>query len=120
LGRNGSGKTTFLKMLVGELEPDMGTVKRARDLQLSYFDQARKDLRPEWSLWRNLLPNGGDYIDVMGSTRHVCGYLKDFLFDPMQATQAVGVAFRRAKKQAYAGQGAGQPRQPPYSGRAYQ
>lgn len=90
LGRNGSGKTTFLKLLVGELEPDMGTVKRARDLQLSYFDQARKDLKPEWSLWRNLLPNGGDYIDVMGSTRHVCGYLKDFLFDPMQATQAVG------------------------------
>ncbi|NBX66419.1 MAG: ATP-binding cassette domain-containing protein [Proteobacteria bacterium] len=90
LGRNGSGKTTFLKLLVGDIEPDMGTVKRARDLQLSYFDQARKDLKPEWSLWRNLLPNGGDYIDVMGSTRHVCGYLKDFLFDPMQATQAVG------------------------------
>ncbi|MBU6236085.1 MAG: ATP-binding cassette domain-containing protein, partial [Alphaproteobacteria bacterium] len=90
LGRNGSGKTTFLKMLVGEMEPDAGTIKRARDLNVSYFDQARKDLRHDWSLWRNLLPNGGDYIDVMGKTRHVCGYLKDFLFDPAQATQAAG------------------------------
>jgi ATP-binding cassette subfamily F protein uup len=79
-----------LKLLVGELEPDAGTIKRARDLQLSYFDQQRKDLRPDWSLWRTLLPNGGDYINVMGKTRHVCGYLKDFLFDPGDANQAVG------------------------------
>jgi ATP-binding cassette subfamily F protein uup len=90
LGRNGSGKSTFLKMLVGEMMPDAGTVKRARDLNLSYFDQQRKDLRPDWSMWRTLLPNGGDYIDVMGKTRHVCGYLKDFLFDPADALQAVG------------------------------
>lgn len=90
LGRNGSGKSTFLKLLVGEATQDAGTIKRARDLELAYFDQARKDLRPDWSLWRNLLPNGGDYIDVMGKTRHVCGYLKDFLFDPASATQAAG------------------------------
>ena len=85
VGRNGSGKTTFLKMLVGELAPDYGTVKRAKDLMLSYFDQKRKDLRPENTLQRTLCPNGSDYIDVMGKTRHVCGYLKDFLFDPRQA-----------------------------------
>jgi ATP-binding cassette subfamily F protein uup len=85
VGRNGSGKTTFLKMLVGELPPDGGTVKRAKDLALSYFDQKRKDLVPENSLQRTLCPNGSDYIDVMGKTRHVCGYLKDFLFDPRQA-----------------------------------
>lgn len=90
LGKNGSGKSTFLKLLVNELEPDAGTIKRARDLQLSYFDQNRKDLKPEWSLWRTLVPNGGDYVDVMGKARHVCGYLKDFLFDPADALQAVG------------------------------
>jgi len=90
LGRNGSGKSTFLKMLVGDMPPDSGTIKRARDLNLTYFDQARKELNPEWSMWRTLLPNGGDYIDVMGKSRHVCGYLKDFLFDPADALQAVG------------------------------
>lgn len=89
VGRNGSGKTTFLKMLVGELAPDAGTVKRAKDLMLSYFDQKRKDLNPDNSLQRTLCPNGSDYIDVMGKTRHICGYLKDFLFDPRQAQAPV-------------------------------
>lgn len=89
LGRNGSGKTTFLRLLVGELKPDMGTVKVAKDLNLSYFDQKRKDLNPADSLWKTLCPSGGDYIDVMGSPRHVCGYLKDFMFDPQMATQGV-------------------------------
>jgi ATP-binding cassette subfamily F protein uup len=82
VGRNGSGKTTFLKLLVDELKPDGGTVKRAKDLALSYFDQKRKDLKPDNTLQRTLCPNGSDYIEVMGKTRHVCGYLKDFLFDP--------------------------------------
>lgn len=90
LGRNGSGKTTFLKMLVGELEQDSGTIKRTRDWRLSYFDQKRKDLKPEVSMWRTLAPNG-DYIDVMGKNRHVIGYLKDFMFDTDDAKQAVGL-----------------------------
>lgn len=90
LGKNGSGKTTFLKILTNQLAADAGTVKRARDLHISYFDQNRSDLEPQWSLWRNLIPNGGDYIDVMGKPRHVCGYLKDFLFDPADALQAAG------------------------------
>lgn len=89
VGKNGSGKTTFLKLLVGELQPDEGTVKRAKDIALSYFDQKRKDLVPENTLQRTLCPNGSDYIDVMGKTRHVCGYLKDFLFDPRQAQAPV-------------------------------
>lgn len=89
VGRNGSGKTTFLKLLVGELTPDGGTVKRAKDISLSYFDQKRKDLKPENTLQRTLCPNGSDYIDVMGKTRHVCGYLKDFLFDPKRAQDPV-------------------------------
>src|SRR5690606_20997390 len=90
LGRNGSGKTTFLKLLVGELEPDAGKVKLARDLAFSYFDQKRKDLVPSHTLQKTLCPQGGEYINVMGKTRHVMGYLKDFMFDPRLADQQVG------------------------------
>jgi len=89
VGKNGSGKTTFLKLLINELKQDSGTIKRAKDIQLAYFDQRREDLRPDESVQRNLIPTGSDYIDVMGKTRHVCGYLKDFLFDPKMAPQPV-------------------------------
>ncbi len=82
LGKNGSGKTTFLKMLIGTLEPDQGRVKKRKELEFSYFDQKRSDLDPDHTLKKILSPSGGDYIDVMGKERHVCGYLKDFLFDP--------------------------------------
>ncbi len=89
LGKNGSGKTTFLKMLLGELEPDQGRVKRRKELEFSYFDQKRSDLDPEKSLHKTLCPGGGDYVDVMGKQRHVCAYLKDFLFDPGDVYQQV-------------------------------
>jgi len=89
VGKNGSGKTTFLKLLVGELQPDAGKVKIARDITFSYFDQKRKDLKPENTLQYTLSPNGSEYLNVMGKTRHVCGYLKDFLFDPKMAFQPV-------------------------------
>lgn len=90
LGKNGSGKTSFIQMLVGDLKPDTGRVKLAREIALSYFDQKRKDLDPEATLWKTLAPEGGDYINVMGKNRHVVGYLKDFLFDPQDAFQKVG------------------------------
>ncbi len=89
LGRNGSGKTTFLRMLLKELAPDSGTVKLARDMHVSYFDQKRKDLDPKKTLFQTLSPQGGEYIDVMGKPRHVMGYLKNFLFDPGMAHQPV-------------------------------
>lgn len=84
LGNNGSGKTSFLKMLLGNLEPDQGKVKLAHNLKISYFDQTRSNLNPKETVWKNLCPNG-DYIKVGDKDRHVCGYLKDFLFDPKQA-----------------------------------
>lgn len=88
LGRNGSGKTTLLKMLIGELTPDTGKIKLSRNIEISYFDQKRSNLKPNESLWRNLCPNG-DHIQVMGKSKHICGYLKDFLFDPKSAYDVV-------------------------------
>ncbi len=90
LGKNGSGKTTFLKLLIGELQPDMGTVKLAKNVEIAYFDQKRQDLKDEKSLWDTLCPQGGEYIEVGGKQRHVCSYLKDFLFDPKSAKDLVG------------------------------
>lgn len=89
IGKNGSGKTSFLRLLIGELKPDAGKVKLAKDIGFSYFDQKRQDMRPEDTVKQVLCPQGGDYLKVMGKTRHVCGYLKDFLFDPSMVDQRV-------------------------------
>lgn len=89
LGKNGSGKTTFLKMLLGEMEPDSGNIKRKKEFEVSYFDQRRSQLNPNDNLQKTLCPQGGEYIDVMGKRRHVRGYLKDFMFDPSRAFDKV-------------------------------
>lgn len=89
LGRNGAGKTTFLRLLTGEQEPDSGRVKVAKDLHFSYFDQTRSMLQNDKTIKDNLCNLGSDYLDVRGKQRHVCGYLKDFMFDPEDAWRAV-------------------------------
>ncbi len=89
LGKNGAGKTTFLRMLTGEENPDSGKIKMAKNLTFSYFDQKRSMLQIEKSLKDNLCDEGSDYLDVRGKSRHVCGYLKDFLFDPEDAWRGV-------------------------------
>jgi len=88
LGNNGSGKSTFLKLLLGEIQPDKGKAKLAQSTNVAYFDQNRSDLKPEKSLWATLCPNG-EYVKVGGKMRHVCGYLKDFMFDPSRARDEV-------------------------------
>lgn len=89
LGSNGSGKTSFLRLLIKELDPDKGTIKLAKNAEIAYFDQRRRDLIPHHNLIKTLCPDGGDHIQVMGKSRHVYGYLKDFMFDPALATQPV-------------------------------
>ncbi|HEY1096474.1 MAG TPA: ABC-F family ATP-binding cassette domain-containing protein [Alphaproteobacteria bacterium] len=89
LGRNGSGKTSFINLLLGEIKPDQGTVKLAKHLEVSYFDQQRRDLRNTDTLQQTLCPNGGQYIEVMGKNRHVCGYLRDFMFEATDANRPV-------------------------------
>ncbi|MBV8939279.1 MAG: ABC-F family ATP-binding cassette domain-containing protein [Alphaproteobacteria bacterium] len=92
LGKNGSGKSTFIKLLVGEIEPDEGRIFRGKTVDIAYFDQTRSQLDPRKTLWTTLCPHGGDYV-FLGSgkdrPRHVCGYLKDFLFDPRMARDRV-------------------------------
>ena len=96
VGPNGVGKTTLLKMLVGQLEPDSGSVKLGTNLEIAVFDQTRAQLDPEASLWENLtgdplmsVSGASDQVLVRGTPKHVVAYLKDFLFDERQARAPV-------------------------------
>ena len=96
VGPNGVGKTTLLKLLLGEIAPDQGTVKLGTGLMPAVFDQARSRLDPNLTLWENLtgdpemrVSGKADQILVRGQPRHVVGYLKEFLFDDSQARAPV-------------------------------
>ncbi len=89
IGPNGVGKTTLIKLLLGEIAPESGSVKRNPNLTITYLDQARDTLNPSDTLWEALTPSGGDSIVVQGHPRHVAGYAKDFLFKPEQLRQPV-------------------------------
>ncbi len=90
IGPNGVGKTTLVKLLLGRIEPDSGSVKHSKTLQVTYQDQTRETLNPKDTIWEALAPNGGDSIMVQGRQRHVAAYAKDFLFAPDQLRQPVG------------------------------
>jgi len=89
LGRNGSGKTTFLRLLTGELQPDSGTIERAEKLRVVYFDQARQQLDQQQTLRRALAPSGGDLVTFREQPIHVTGWAKRFLFRAEQLDMAV-------------------------------
>jgi ATP-binding cassette subfamily F protein uup len=82
IGPNGCGKTTLIKLLVGELEPTSGSIRRGTGLLPAYFDQQREQLDPEASIMDNVTRGSGDTVTIDGQPRHVSGYLRDFLFPP--------------------------------------
>ncbi|MDG1874831.1 MAG: ATP-binding cassette domain-containing protein [Mariniblastus sp.] len=84
IGRNGVGKTTLLKVLLGELKPTDGRVKLGTNLQIAYFDQLRGQLDEELTVQENV-GDGSDSIMINGAKKHVLGYLQDFLFAPERA-----------------------------------
>ena len=90
LGSNGSGKSTFLKILLQEMELREGSLKIRKELEFSYFDQLRNDLKDNLPIKKILVPSGGDYLKANQKERHVCSYLKDFHFDPSKANDPVG------------------------------
>lgn len=88
IGPNGCGKTTLIKLLLGELQPDSGHLHCGTKLEVAYFDQYRQQLDPEKTVIDNVA-DGRQEIDFAGRRRHVLGYLQDFLFEPKRAMTPV-------------------------------
>jgi ATP-binding cassette subfamily F protein uup len=91
IGPNGCGKTTLIKLLVGELEPTAGTIRRGTNLLPAYFDQQREQLDPAASIADNVTGGSGDSVIIDGQARHVSGYLRDFLFPPERLNAPVSM-----------------------------
>ncbi|MCE2829715.1 MAG: ATP-binding cassette domain-containing protein [Sphingomonadales bacterium] len=89
VGANGTGKTTLIRMLTGELEPDEGKITLSKTLSGIVIDQQRKLLSPE-KLVRDVLADGSDWITVRGHKKHSQGYLREFLFDPGLVEARIG------------------------------
>ena len=88
VGPNGCGKTTLIKLLLGELKPQSGTIRHGTNLEIAYFDQRREQLDPERSVFDSIA-DGADFVTIGGQPRHVNGYLQDFLFPPERARTPV-------------------------------
>jgi ATP-binding cassette subfamily F protein uup len=88
IGPNGAGKTTLIKLMLGGLEPDSGTVKLGTQLQVAYFDQFREALDDNANL-SDVISPGSEFVEIGGARKHVISYLGDFLFPPQRARAKV-------------------------------
>ncbi len=88
IGPNGAGKTTLLQLILGQIEPDSGSIRQGTALQIAYFDQFRAQLDPEAALVDVISP-GSDYVEIGGQRQHVISYLGDFLFPPARVRSPV-------------------------------
>ena len=88
IGPNGTGKTTALRLLLGAIEPDSGSVRQGANVQVAYYDQQREQLDPDRTVF-DTVGDGNDTVIVNGQPRHVHGYLSDFLFAPERARSPV-------------------------------
>ena len=82
IGKNGVGKSTFLMLASGIIKPNEGSIKIRNNIQFSCFNQNGQNFNDNYSIKKNLMPSGGDYIKVGSKKIHICSYLKNFLFDP--------------------------------------
>ena len=88
IGPNGCGKTTLVRLLLGELQPDSGTIKQGTSLNVAYFDQLRRHLLEDQTVMFNV-GDGADYVTINGKQKHVASYLREFLFSPERFNQPV-------------------------------
>lgn len=88
IGPNGCGKTTLVRLLLGELQPDSGTIKQGTSLNVAYFDQLRRHLLEDQTVMFNV-GDGADHVTINGKQKHVASYLRDFLFSPERFNQPV-------------------------------
>jgi ATP-binding cassette subfamily F protein uup len=91
IGANGCGKTTLIKLLTGEIEPTSGVITRGTNLKVAYFDQQREQLDPSASIMDNVTGGSGDTVVIDGQSRHISGYLRDFLFPPERLNAPVSM-----------------------------
>jgi ATP-binding cassette subfamily F protein uup len=85
VGANGAGKTTLVKLLTGAIQPDSGHARLGANVEMATLDQGRAALDPDWTLQDALTGGSSDKVTINGATKHVVGYMKDFLFAPEQA-----------------------------------